>query len=501
MVALSQLLTLPDLQLRLLQSGPGDPDVSWVSTTELLDLSGYLEGGEVILTTGLSLASDDPRWRDFVAVLSRARVAGIGFGIGVNHDSVPPPLVHAASTYRVALFEVPLPVPFIAVSKAIAELIRADELRTARDALRAQQQLLDRSRGDKNPAEILANIAQVTGRQLALLGSDDTVLASTAGFSGARHTVHTEYISLDSEGRLKLAVAGDIPLTPEGRSVIAAGSLVLGMGLRDDRIEETRERERWERLTMGLLSSTERPQSLAILSPSIQLPDRVRAVAVQGTAEDVSAWRHRPRSGLDRLIAASQDPPRAPGLATAWQLCGDSEAATTLALSIAENHNLDAVVGRSAPAHAAAVSFRSARARLRSLSPTAPLYTAPRVPVVIWADRDTPLLEALLSVTSSPDPLGDVSARTLSAHVLGPLSHRSSELQAADQQLLRETLSAVFQADGQRGPAASMLGIHRNTLRDRLTRIEKLTRRSLAEADDRAELWFALRLEELSTNN
>ncbi|GAA2754634.1 hypothetical protein GCM10009870_120 [Leucobacter celer subsp. celer] len=64
--------------------------------------------------------------------------------------------------------------------------------------------------------------------------------------------------------------------------------------------------------------------------------------------------------------------------------------------------------------------------------------------------------------------------------------------------MLRSTLRAVFEADGQRGPAATALGIHRNTLRDRITRIERLTGRSLTSPDDRAELWFALRLEELS---
>lgn len=500
MVTLSQLLALPDLGLRLVQSGPGDPELSWVSTTELLDLSEYLEGGEVILTTGLSLSVDAPHWRDFVAVLSRARVAAIGFGIGINHERIPPPLINAASTYRVALFEVPLPVPFIAVSKAIAELLRADELRAARGALRTQQRLLDRSRGNKDPAEVLANIAQVTGRQLALLASDHTVLASTAGFASVRDTANTEYVSLDAENSLRLAVAGDTPLTPEGRSVIAAGSMVLGMEFRGDRVEETRERERWERFTAGLLAGSERHQSSTILDPLLQLPEQVRAVAIQGTAEDISAWRHRPRSGLDRLIAGSQHPPRAPGLALAWQLCSNTDAALAGVLRVAANYQLDSVVGRPAPLSNATLSFRSATSRLHALSPTAPLYTAPRTPEVIWADRDTPLLEALLSIGGLGGGIhtGDVAQhQELSSQVLGSLSTSCSELPAAERNMLRETLCTVFRADGQRGPAATALGIHRNTLRDRLTRIERLTKRSLSDADDRAELWFALRIEEV----
>lgn len=496
MVALSALLPLPNLGLRLVQAGPGDPELSWVSTTELLNLSEYLEGGEIIMTTGLTLGHDDPRWRDFVASLSRARVAAIGFGIGVNHEKIPAPLIHAASTYRVALFEIPLPTPFIAVSKAVAELLRADELRAARSALQVQQRLLDRSRGDQDPAEVLASIAQATGRHLALLGSDNAVLASTAGFSAERTS--SEYIALDAENALRLAIAGDTELTPEGRSVIAAGSMVLGAMLRGDRAEETRERKRWERFTAGLLAGTESARSSVILDPSLELPGRIRAIALQGTSEDIAAWRRRPRSGLDRLITPSEELPRAPGLSLAWQLCADTEAATSQALGVAAAHGLDAVIGRPAPISDAPLSYRSAQGRLQSLSPTAPLYTAPRVTEAVWADRDAPLLEALISTAEIGFGAGETQ-RALSTSVLGPLSRFSAELPETERTQLSVTLRAVFLADGQRGPAAASLGIHRNTLRDRLTRIERLTERSLSDPDDRAELWFALRLEDAAS--
>ncbi|TDP95848.1 purine catabolism regulator [Leucobacter luti] len=505
MATLSELLAQPELGLRLIQAGAGDPELSWVSTTELIDLGEYLEGGEIILTTGLSLAASDSRWRDFVASLSRAQVAAIGFGVGVNHDHIPPALLHAASTYRVALFEVPLPLPFIAVSKAVAALVRTDELRATRGALQAQQRLLDGARGDQDPADVLASVAQATGKHLALLASDGAVLASTAGFAAA-DGLERETVALDKDGSLRLAVAGDTPLTPEGRAVITAGSIVLWLGLRGAGAEENRERERWERFTWAILTEATPPSTIEILSTRVRFPDRVRALAVQGSPEDVADWRRRPRTGLERLITPSTAPTRAPDLALAWQLCPDSVAATERALEIAAEHGLDAIVGRPTAVADAALSLRSAHARLRSLSPTAPLYAAPRVPDVIWADRDTPFLEALFTLDEhanegAPDGGPGVTARNpggLSARVLGPLSQRDGALPAAERELLRGTLRAVYEADGQRGPAATALGIHRNTLRDRITRIERLTSRTLTDADDRAELWLALRVEELA---
>ncbi|MEJ6489084.1 PucR family transcriptional regulator [Leucobacter sp. USCH14] len=516
MVAFSQLLAIPHLHLRLVQSGAGDPTITWVSNTELLDLGSYLEGGEIVLTTGLALAPDDPRWRDFVAGLNRARVAAIGFGVGVNHERIPQPLVQAASAYRVALFEVPLPVPFIAVSKAVAELLRADDLGAARGALRAQQRLLEGARGEQQPAEVLASLAQATGKHLALLGSDGGALAATAGFAAAAASADTEVIDLDAGGRFQLAIAEGSPLTPEGRAIVAAGAMVLGLALGENHAENARERERWERLTLALLSKQTDVHGIGILAPGLVPPERIRVLALQGAAEDVASWRRRPRSGLDRLVATNDSPSPAPGVARAWQIVGDSTGALDAALASAASANLDAVVGRPSALDDAVHSRRSASSRLRTLSPTAPLYTAPRVPVVLWADRDTPLLEALLELDAAETPTGDrrrgegtgiqgararVHPSSMSRRVLGPLSDRfdardPAAMSEEDRALLRETLRALFIANGQRGPAAAALGIHRNTLRDRVARIERSTGRSVTDPDDRAELWLALRLEE-----
>lgn len=489
MATLSQLLEVPSLGLTLLQSGPGDPELSWVSITELLSLSDYLEGGEIIMTTGLSLEADDPGWRDFVAGLSRAQVAAIGFGVGVNHASVPTPLLRAASMYRVALFEIPLPVPFIAVSKAVAGLLRSDELRAARSALQVQLRLLDSARGAQDPAEVLASISQATGRQLALISGSDTVLASTQGFQAE----HAELVPLDTEGSLRLAIAGTEPLTPEGSSVIAAGAMALGFGIRSDRASDRAERERWELLTSRILSGSFPAETAEVLSPGLVLPDTVRAIALEGSPEDIQAWRREPRRGLDRLITATEELPG--GLARAWHLADGAHPEETIDRIV--QHGLDLVVGRPVPPSGIPISVRSATARLSDLPGKSSLYVQPRVPRTIWADRDAPFLEAILSLGGS----GEHGALALSREVLGPLATGTQDGGIADESdraQLRDTLRALFESDGQRGPAATALGIHRNTLRDRIVRIERLSGRSLASPEDRAELWFALRTESLS---
>lgn len=489
MPRLSSLLAHTDLGLRLVQAGPIDPEVSWASITELLDLGDYLEGGEIIMTTGLALGRTDRRWRDFVSGLSRAQVAAIGFGVEVNHPEIPPPLIRAASDYRLALFEVPLPTPFIAVSKAVAELIRADELRAAQATLRTGERLLGRLGGEHDPSDVLASITQATGRQLQLRDPHG-VVASTAGFHVASAAGDVEEIALDTEGDTVLIIANGAPLTPEGRSVIAAGAMVLSVQRRGAMSSPEAEAERWGRVTTGLLREELPWQAALVLDPALATPPRLRAMLVQGAAEQVSAWLHRPKSGLARLACIDAETP-APGLTRAWQICPDTEAALTAAIAAATAHGLDAVVGRpTKPAHLTQ-SARSATRLGARLSRTDPLYQAPRQSVVRWADRDAPLFEAL-------EALGD--ATRLSDAVLGPLARSAPELDPTEQDTLRSTLRSIAQTNGLRGPAAAQLGIHRNTLRDRITRIERLTRRSLADPDDRAELWLALRLDDAASD-
>lgn len=519
MATLSQLLAMPHLGLTLVQSGAEDPEITWGSITELLHLSDYLEGGEIIMTTGLQLGPEASDWNDFVAGLSRARIAAIGFGVGVNHERIPAPLIRAASTYRVALFSIPLPVPFIAVSKAIAELLRADELRAAHTALQVQRRILDRAGGDQDPADVLASIAQATGRQLALIaaGNPDQPVASTAGFAGELHDP-TNRVPLDPDNSMYLAISGAAPLTPEGSSVIAAGAMVLGLGLRGDRAAERVERERWAELALRVLGEELPFKTVRVLAPHTEIPDAIRALAVQGSPEDLAAWRREEQRGADRLITPNQNVEG--GLARAWQLIAAGEADG--AASRVARHGLDAVIGRVASPESPQLSVRSAKARLQDLPGIASLYVEPRSPHLIWADRDAPFLEALLTLdereqgsnyrsdarTGLRAELRD-ELRTLGLTVLGPLSRSApgheppvrdedERVSAADRELLRETLRTLFTADGQRGPAAAALGIHRNTLRDRIARIERLTNRSLASAEDRAELWFAIRTEDLS---
>ncbi|MEV5604780.1 helix-turn-helix domain-containing protein [Streptomyces sp. NPDC052299] len=102
------------------------------------------------------------------------------------------------------------------------------------------------------------------------------------------------------------------------------------------------------------------------------------------------------------------------------------------------------------------------------------------------ADGGTVLLDAHLPaalVVSSP-----VLGAALADRVLGPLDR----LDAADRDVLIETLTAWFDADGSAPRAGARLYCHRNTVLNRLRRFEQLTGRCLTRPSDATEVSLAL---------
>ncbi|MEU0273242.1 helix-turn-helix domain-containing protein, partial [Streptomyces sp. NPDC006307] len=79
-------------------------------------------------------------------------------------------------------------------------------------------------------------------------------------------------------------------------------------------------------------------------------------------------------------------------------------------------------------------------------------------------------------------------ASLLVSEVLGALL----ELDPADRAVLLETLDVWLDCEGSAGRAASRLYCHRNTVFNRLRRLEQLTSRSLSRPRDLTEMTLAL---------
>ncbi|OXN01097.1 PucR family transcriptional regulator [Bifidobacterium vansinderenii] len=186
-ITLNALLEQRSLHLSLVVEGaPGslDTPISWVHSSESIDPTPYLEGGELLLLTGLLMPERDPGedFRLYVDRLAHCGIRGIGFGVGVHHAAIPEWLVRQCEASDVPLFSVPLEVSFIAITKMISRGIADDKQQGFARLYRNQQQLL-RSVHTLDPVStIVSKTAELIGGWVALLNPAGTVTESSHRF-------------------------------------------------------------------------------------------------------------------------------------------------------------------------------------------------------------------------------------------------------------------------------------------------------------------------------
>ncbi|MGW0073466.1 PucR family transcriptional regulator ligand-binding domain-containing protein, partial [Streptosporangium sandarakinum] len=125
-VTIRRLLANARLGLRVVLGHEGlDQPVRWVAVSEQPDPTPWLDGAELLLTSGMWLRDqDDPaaaaeRW---ATRLAEAGARAVGFGLDPWFTEVPAEVVHATRRHRLTLIEVPRRTPFVAVDRAVADL-------------------------------------------------------------------------------------------------------------------------------------------------------------------------------------------------------------------------------------------------------------------------------------------------------------------------------------------------------------------------------------------
>src|SRR5690349_9097968 len=163
-LTLRDLVSTPELGLRLLAEGPDvDRPVTWVHVSELRDPTPFLSGGELLLTTGLTM-DGDVDVNSYVRRLAEAGVVGLGFGTGLSHAEVPADLIAAARRHGLPIIEVPRQTPFIAISRAVSAAVAAAEYAVVTRTFSAQQALTKAALATTGPDRLVRLLArQVLG--------------------------------------------------------------------------------------------------------------------------------------------------------------------------------------------------------------------------------------------------------------------------------------------------------------------------------------------------
>ncbi|MFD9453121.1 PucR family transcriptional regulator [Streptomyces sp. NPDC059985] len=491
-VPLARLLTDAELGLRLL-TGPAEAEVHGVHASEMADPSPYLLGGELLLTAGAELAGSGAGSADgpggaglvdagaYAARLARAGVGAVGFGVTPVHGTVPPELVEACARHGLPLVEVPPGTPFTAVGRAVWRLMEQARTGELRRVTEAQQSLAAAAaRPDPVPA-VLSRLAASLGGWTALLLPVGGAGAGTGNGATGR-----------TPGPAPAPPAGGAG-APGQRTAVASAGVPVGDGVRAalDGLAA--------RLTAGG----------AVTATDSLGGTHLAAYAVGG--------------GRALVLAT---PARAPGdhtiasvaavlltLLTAGRPAGDEAAALTrllldgdpaAALPPGPWYAVHARGGTGPRALAAALGTVLLDPRpdgVRLLTDREPdpqpgwrLGVSAAAPPGELRTADAQARRALERAEAARAPLarhadpgfaglvGEAEARAHAAALLAPLSPA-----------LRDTLRGWLAHHGGWDRTAAALGVHRNTVRQRVARCAELLDRDLDDPDTRMELWFALR--------
>ncbi|GAA5147580.1 PucR family transcriptional regulator [Microbacterium pseudoresistens] len=500
MVPLRTVLAHPDLGLRLLTGDPLDLDVRWAHVSELDDPTPWLEGGELLLTTGLSASWDgDDALRYCQRLVERGVVAlGVSVGSDLTHQTIPEALIAAAEKTGLRLILVPQRTPLQAVVRAVADAISAASAQPLRSLVDAQQRLMSEAASGSGLEGAAERLRAMSGlavsvydiRLRPVINTPDIILGDELSRRIRRQLLRDRQgaisiqedagrsmvvFPLVTEGRARgFAVSAKrVPFTAEERALLKVAAPVLGLLLDLRDMAGAPLRNARATLAAMLLAAKENSENLAAVFSAARVDaasTQVVCVRTQSVAQRRAFLAGLDDLAGDALVLNDQDQ-------TTVILCDPRpDVFDRLSALIAELGLGDAGIGEAGPAertpqsHTEAVRAQSA-ARTRGI----PLATAPKqghqLRRIFLADEDR--------------------LSEFSHGVLAPLEAHD---QANPRHELLPTLRAYFDSIASIEASAVTMQIHRHTMRARLKRITELSGYDISDSSQYLELWLAVEL-------
>jgi purine catabolism regulator len=470
MLTVRDIASLPSLGLELAAGAAGaDNPIRWVHVSELRDPTPWLEGGELLITTGLGIGDEARSQRDYVRRLSEHGLAGLAFGVGFGWPEPPEALAAKAEQLGFPLVTVPYEVPFIALTKAISSRLANAQLARLERALEVHERLARAVLESRGAAALLAIVGDHVGCALALVDESGRVVGErhSARLAACEHVLELPVVADGETWSLRAGKPRD-QLTEYDRLVLHHGQLALAfelsrrqavsaaeLRLAGDLLEDL-EHDRLDEREIGrrIAAFGLDPQSryAALLA--------VAAAAPQGEVVRTAAAKVLDARGARYLSAARRD--RAAFL-VATDLEDDALAIARELVAAAPGTRVG--VGRPASGTGLGRSLLEARAALDAVAGPVASY------------QDLGALELLLSLPGA-------ALEAFVARVLGPASANA---------WLLESLAALLDTGCRWSEAADRLGIHRHTLRYRMEQLRKQTGRHPDDPSQRMELWLAVK--------
>lgn len=213
MLSIRQVLDLPVFRSgdpRVVAGAAGlDAMVRWVHISELADIASLLNGGELILTTGIALPTSGAGQRRYVDDLVTAGASGVVVELGRRWAQVPRALAGRAEAVGLPLVALQAPVPFVTITETVHALIINAQYALLRQSEQAHRAFTARSVEGLAIADIVQRASQMSGHAVVLEDLAHRAVVAAPGPSS------TATLLADWEARSR-AFQGQDPATVAG---------------------------------------------------------------------------------------------------------------------------------------------------------------------------------------------------------------------------------------------------------------------------------------------
>lgn len=189
--------------------------VRWLHVAEALDVGVMLNGGEMVLTTGLLLAGDERAQREYIESMQRADVAAVVLGLGRAFRTTPEPMRRAAERCGVPLIVLHRPAPFARLTEEVHSRLAHGRFAALDLSDRVRSSLTTLNLSGATLQQVLDEIASYSGCPVVLVNLAQRVLAS-AGDKGSLSDLLRDWDRVSRQVAELSGAAGPVTVGPDG---------------------------------------------------------------------------------------------------------------------------------------------------------------------------------------------------------------------------------------------------------------------------------------------
>lgn len=484
MATIAEFLRYPQMGIEPVWMPTPDMPFRWFAASDLPDPTPFLEGREILLCTGLGKENWQGRdWLKYVRALSRAQISALGFALGLPFQTLPADLRRACQEHSLNLFVVPPATSFVSISRKVAQILQEEERAGERQFEVYQAQFLQAMATSHGPAPLLTALGEALGCPVELRdGPASHPSSQSARLSApdpAAAPAWVERVGADQE----LIIGCNPATTPRWQRRLVTMALTLLSWEATTRAERLETLRQAQAHAFDLLLQGEIRTASAILQTARPtappLRGRVRAGALglpPGFSEDSEATLRRAWRALAALPATVSAPPLARVGTRHLYLIFPSLILPAI-LGCLEPFNLPLGIGSEVPLAQVSRSLEGARAGLtHHHTLLAAGAASPGFQAIYWEEVSAHGLASLFSPGA---------ARAFASDFLAPLQGKAE---------LEDFLRTFIDSNGSRAVVGGRLGLHRNTVTNRIRHLESLLGASLDDPATRTKAWLALNL-------